>query len=280
MKNSISAIVSFALLLAACSEETEKVNLSFNPDGPTKMKGTYSFSVNQLKSGDVTSFSMDVAGYYGKTGDSKNFLEFRNENVKLEGNVKGNSVSAVAGQNDSLLENDVRLVALPVFFTKGKTFRSVYDAELNKLEEMQVSKGAFVDSTDSRVQMLLRYPTGDVKVGDSWERDIVLKAGNKMNCSAKYTLSKVSGDTAFIDVAGKITGNGESFGNKVSFDGKMSGAFSVSRTDGFPLTMDVNEEFNLKINGDTIPMIYTIKAKFDKLGKADAGLVSLKEHYK
>lgn len=274
MKTTLPIVAVVFILLTSCSGNTESsgesMKLSLSPAEGEQLRGNYTFSVNQLRSGDVTAFTIGVNGQFGKTADGKNYLEISNEQINLEGNIKGNKISAIAGQNDTLLENDIRLVALPVFTTLGKKYRAVFDGEMNKISEVQINEGAFVDSTESRVQFLLRYPAREIKVGDSWERDIILKAGNKMNCSAIYKLEKIQGDTAFITVDGKIYGNGESFGNSVSFKGKLKGAFMVKKNFGTPFSMDVTEEFNLHMNGDTIPMIYSIKAAFESQGNPSA----------
>jgi hypothetical protein len=251
------------MLLVSCGnkESDNEVMLSLHPDAGKKIKLNYVFSVSQLKSGDVTTFSMDLSGNYGKDEGNNTFMQLTNENVGLSGNVKGQAIEAVANGTDTL-ENEVRLVAMPVFNLAGKTFKSVFDPQFNRLAEFQVSNGNFVDSTESKVQMLLRYPEGKVTVGQTWERDIVIKTGNKMNCSAKYTLREIKGDSALISVEGKIYGKGQSFGNEISFDGKLNGNFNVNIKDGTPWSFELSEEFNLSMNEEKIPMNYTISARF------------------
>jgi hypothetical protein len=111
------------------------------------------------------------------------------------------------------------------------------------------------------MQFLLRYPGHEVRVGESWEKEIVVKSSNKMNCAAKYTLRDIAGEKATIDIAGTLSGGGDSFGNEFSIDGKISGTFVVDIKTGWPVTTDVTQEFTLSMGGNRIPMKYVISSK-------------------
>jgi hypothetical protein len=101
-------------------------------------------------------------------------------------------------------------------------------------------------------------------VGDTWEKEIIIKTGNKMNCHAKYTLTEVKGDTANISISGNLFGSGEKFGNAFSIDGKINGTFSVDIKTGIPIKTNTDQEFTLKMGGKDIPMKYNINVTFSK----------------
>ncbi len=262
MKKLLLFIPAIALLLISCGGNGEKnsgENIKFQLKPPAEMQEMYySFSVNQLKSGDITNFYIVTQTNGKQAADGKIELNSKNVAISLDGVVGGKNIKAEAGKNDSLA-TDVKLVAMPVFSLLNKQFVSVYNPYLRKEYEFQKSDSGFVDSTENRMQFFLSYPENEVTVGQSWVKDLVVKAGRKISCDATYTLTDVKGDTAWISVAGKLGGKGQSFGNDFSVDGNLKGNFKVRISNGWPIHSEINQEFNLLMNEDTIPMHYSIK---------------------
>lgn len=244
-------------------EETPgKIKLEFKPVSGKQIKMNYQFSVNQVASGDLTAFEIEMSGRAGTNENGEIVLDFKNEKIKMSGNISGKEVSGSASGPDSLT-GDAKLVALPIFTLEGNTYRSIYDIHLNKKNEVRINDGAIVDSTENKMQLLIRYPNQELAIGDTWDKEIVIKAGNKMNCSAKYTLKEIHGEFAVISMDGKLYGSGEKFGNEYSMDGKLTGTITVDITTGWPIDSDTHQEFILKMGGKDIPMKYDIKCKVE-----------------
>lgn len=257
------------LLLTGCGstnesikEETGKIKLEFKPVSGKQIKMNYKFSVNQVASGDITAFEIEMSGRGGTNEDDQIVLDLKNDKIKMSGNIQGTQVIGSASGPDSLT-GDAKLVALPVFTLEGNTYRSMYDVHLNKKSEVRISEGVIVDSTENKMQFLIRYPDQEIAVGDTWEKEIVIKAGNKMNCSAKYTLKEIHGDFAVISMEGKLYGGGEKFGNEFTMEGKLTGSITVDITTGWPIDSDTHQDFILKMNGKDVPMKYDIKCKVE-----------------
>lgn len=253
-------------LLSACSGDAPKekgmIKLEFNPEKGKEININYTFSVNSLSNGDVTTFEMLLSGLAIRNGDGTSTMELTNNKIKMNGAIQGVAVSGSASGPDSV-KGDASLVAMPVFAFQGKTFSSVLDPTFDKKSEVQLSAGAIVDSSENKMQILLRYPQHEIKVGDTWNKELLIKAGNKMNCSAVYTLNEIKGDTAIIGIAGKLSGAGESFGNEFTIDGKLTGNFIVNIHTGWPLDSDIIEEFTLKMGGKELPMKYSMRMKIE-----------------
>ena len=261
-----SSILSFAILFSCGNDKSKednnngKIMLAFNPIKGQNVKINYTFSVTQIVSGDITSFSILMSGKTDTTANGKIVAELKNDSISMHGTFQGKSAHGSANGGDSLT-GDAKLVALPVFSLIGKIYRSSFNKQLDKQTEVQIdANGAIIDSTEDKYQMLLRYPTQEVAVGDSWNKEIIIKTGNKMNCNAKYTLKEIHGDTAIISIEGKLFGNGEKIGNTFSIEGKIDGQFTVDIKTGWPLITDTNQDFTLKMGGKEIPMKYAIKS--------------------
>ncbi len=241
-------------------ENNGKIKLAFQPVKDKAVKINYSFSVNSVSSNSLTNFYMTLTGKGETAADGAVILNMKNENIKMDGTIQGNKVNGSAGGTDTLT-GDARLVSMPVFTLYGKTYRSSYDPGLNKKWEVQTDGEKIIDSTENKMQLLVRYPDKEVGVGDSWEKNLVIKAGNKMNCTAKYTLNEVKGDSAMISVEGKLYGKGESFGNEFTIDGTLKGTFTVDVATGWPLITNIDQQFILKLGDRSIPMKYAIKSE-------------------
>lgn len=180
----------------------------------------------------------------------------------MTGSIQGNKVSGSASGPDSLT-GDAKLVALSIFSLEGNSYRGMYDKFLNKKSEVRIADGTIVDSTENKMQFMIRYPNIEIGVGDSWEKEIEIKAGNKMNCSAKYILKEIKGDSAIISMDGKLIGGGEKFGNEFSMQGTLTGTITVSISTGWPILSDTHQNFILKMGGKEVPMKYDIKCRVE-----------------
>jgi len=257
------------LFIAGCNnssdapkENKDKIKLEFKPVPGKQVKLKYMFSVNQVASGDLTAFEMDITARGGTNENGDIILDMTNEKIKMDGTIQGKAVSGSASGPDSLT-GDAKLVALSVFSLEGNTYRSIYNNQLNKKSEVRIENGNIIDSTENKMQFLVVFPDKEIGVGEIWQKEIVLKSGNKMNCSATYTLKEIHEDLAVITIEGKLYGSGEKFGNEFSMEGKITGNITVDITTGWPITTDAHQDFILKMGGKDIPIKYDIKCNIE-----------------
>jgi len=261
MKNIFSIIV-ISLFLFSCGSSDNKgdtVTLQFNPKAGKALRVRYEFEVNSVSSQAVTRFVMLLNGKVVSTENNITLLELKNDSISLTGNIQGKEISANAHQTDSM-DSDTKLLSSSVFTFLNKTYRSAYSYQFDKKYDLQMEGETIVDSSENRLQFFVRYPINSVKVGDVWNAELLIKSGNKMNCSATYKLIELKDETATITVDGKLFGSGDSFGNTFTIDGNLTGTFKVDIKSGIPVSTDVHQEFTLKLGENTMPMKYTIRS--------------------
>jgi len=248
--------------LSGCSSEnaekkSDKINLSFHPDNNKPLKMNYEFAVNSITTGNMTRFVMALSGTSLIDSNDIATLIMQNDKISMNGVIGGKEVNFEAGTKDSI-PADVGMVLTPIFTLLHKKFQSSYDSRLNKLSEVCLREGG-IDSAENKMQLFIRYPDSAVAIGDSWNKELVIKAGNKMNCSAKYTLKEVKSNIATISMVGILTGKGESFGHDFTIDGEVTGTFTVDLKTGWPINTDIDQDFVLNLSGQKIQMKYAIK---------------------
>jgi hypothetical protein len=266
MKNALFFLPVFLFFLSCGSESNQsaddgKTKLQFRPFPSGKLKIDYKISVNNLSEGESTNYILKMSGKVD-TLNNQALLELKNDAISMKGVLFNKEVSAEAGSPEKLPDT-LHMVTAPVFSFLDKKFKSCYDQQLNKLWETQISDSGFVDSTENRFQIFLRYPQYGLAVGDSWEKDLVIKSGNKMNCAAKYTLKEIKGDKAVITVEGKLSGKAQSFGHDFVADGKLTGTFTVDIKTGWPLKSEVEQAFLLTMDGKESQFNYVISSEIN-----------------
>ena len=262
-------VLASLLLMAGCNnstdapkENTDKIKLAFKPVPGKQVRMKYAFSVNQVASGELTAFELDITARGGTNENGDIVVDMTNDKIRMSGTIQGVAVSGSASGPDSLT-GDAKLVALSVFTLEGNTYRSIYNSQLKKKSEVRMDKGAIVDSSENKMQFLVVYPDKEIGIGETWQKELVIKAGNKMNCSATYTLKELHEDFAIITIDGKLYGSGEKFGNEFSMEGKITGTITVDITTGWPIITDAHQDFILKMGGKDIPMKYDIKCNIE-----------------
>ena len=98
------------------------------------------------------------------------------------------------------------------------------------------------------------YPDGKIKVGDSWENDIVPLEDSEMIVHIKYTLLKVSRSQATIGIEGLLSGN-EVNGEEINLNGTTVGEMIVDKKTGMLITstIDLEMEMEMEQAGVKIP---------------------------
>jgi hypothetical protein len=259
-------VLIFTLFASACGGDhkdngSDKVKLALDPGKDLPLKMSYEFIVNALTTSQTTRFVMDISGTAATHAADNIEMNLQNNAITMEGTIGGRQLKFAAGTSDSV-PNDVAMVLTPFFSLHNKKFKSVYDYRMNKISEVMV-RDSSMDSAENKMQFFLRYPDSAVSVGDSWNRELEIKRNNKMNCSAKYTLTEVKDGKGTITIDGKLTGSGESFGHEFTIDGGLKGTFTVDLKTGIPLMTDITEEFTLDLDGRKVQMKDQIKHKVE-----------------
>jgi hypothetical protein len=98
------------------------------------------------------------------------------------------------------------------------------------------------------------YPDAKVSVGDTWEKEIYANESSDKKFHAKYTLLKLSGKQATIDIDGTITANSTDEMD-LKMNGSLKGEMVVDVKTGWLIESKINQELELDIeqNGQKFP---------------------------
>jgi hypothetical protein len=98
------------------------------------------------------------------------------------------------------------------------------------------------------------YPKGDIKVGETWERNIKPLKDSEMRVFMKYTLLKITKKQVIISLDGTLSGNVVD-GTEVKLDGTTGGELIVDRNTGMLVnsTMDIDLTIEIEQQGMKIP---------------------------
>ncbi len=261
----MKTLLTFITLLSICFYGCDpggpmdgKLSLKFQPAQNSRVKMNYDFMINSPTTGNKTAFKIELSGIAAFATNGEIVLRLKNDHISMDGIVEGKPVSLVAGNDDSI-STELKMVIGSVFSLLNKEFVSTYDVKLNKTSEVVLNDSTGTDKSENRMQFFLRYPDSAVKVGDTWQKELIIKSGNKMNCSATYTLKELQDSIAVISITGILSGEGETFGHAFSIDGKLNGTFRVDLVSGWPLRTEVNQDFTLSVQEKKILMQYEIR---------------------
>ncbi|NQU32927.1 MAG: hypothetical protein HQ521_06805 [Bacteroidetes bacterium] len=93
------------------------------------------------------------------------------------------------------------------------------------------------------------YPDGKIKIGDSWENDIVPLKDSEMKVHVKYTLLKTTRKQAVIVIEGILTGN-EVQGVEMQLNGTTVGKMTVDRATGMLISSTIDLEMAMEMEKD------------------------------
>ena len=93
------------------------------------------------------------------------------------------------------------------------------------------------------------YPDGKIKIGDSWENDIVPLKDSEMKVHVKYTLLKTTRKQAVIGIEGVLTGN-EIQGVEMQLSGTTVGEMTVDRATGMLISSTIDLEMAMEMEKD------------------------------
>lgn len=103
--------------------------------------------------------------------------------------------------------------------------------------------------------MFAPFPEGEVKSGDSWDKEAEIKSANgPMNIKAKYTVDKITADEVTLTVDGDITGDMEGGGQSIQMSGKMSGTMVIDRKEGWTSSVKMLQDISMTMMGQNVNM--------------------------
>jgi len=82
----------------------------------------------------------------------------------------------------------------------------------------------------------------EVKVSDSWVKNIILITKAPVKFSNMYTLKKITGDSAYVEIQSMVSTAITSKGDNVYLKGKQQGEAILLYTTGMPYKYDTNLE--------------------------------------
>lgn len=261
MKKLFFVFAASALVFSSCGGEKkdEGIRLTFNPEKSKEVKSTYEFTVVSGSNGETIHFTIQMSGSAQKNEEGNIVLSLKNDNISMNGTLSGKQIAFDAAHMDSVPDS-LRKVTNSVFSLYNKTFRGIYDERMNKISESIVQDGSGTkDSAENKMQFFIRFPDTTITPGYSWERELVIKSGNKMNCSARYTIKEIKDGKAVVTMEGKLTGDGETFGYAFNIDGALTGTIVVDIATGWAIDTDIKQQFTLEMEGQKTPMEFNIK---------------------
>lgn len=112
------------------------------------------------------------------------------------------------------------------------------------------------------------YPDKPVKVGDSWNKNLVKDISNmKMNIDTKYTVKEIKDAVVILETKGVIKSSGSDSITTVKMDmgGDMNGTMEIDRSSG--MAQKGNMDMSIKITMQGMPKPMDMKANIIIEGK-------------
>jgi hypothetical protein len=119
------------------------------------------------------------------------------------------------------------------------------------------------------------YPDKPVKLGDSWITTTTIESTYILHSVNTYTLNKIDGNNAVLDVASKLSTNGaqkmETNGMEmnITLDGGQKGTMIVDIASGIAVSSQLEQALKGKIEvmGNEVPMTVSTKSKMNSVKK-------------
>lgn len=103
------------------------------------------------------------------------------------------------------------------------------------------------------------YPENAVAVGDSWEKDIEPLKTSDMKFHAKYTVLKLSGSEAVLQLDGTITANKmQDVEADMNLNGEQKGEVTIDLKTGWLIKSEIEQNLKLDIEQDGVKFPATI----------------------
>jgi len=272
-------------IFLSCSAYGQKAyTLKFNPANGSKYDAVTSIKTKTFQNvmGQDIEFNMDydVNMSYNIAAEGANKkLRMTYDRLKMKMDAMGQVVNMDSSDPDSSNVASKAFRAL-----KGQTVEVVLnpDGKVVKVEgseeilqklgademQKQAMKGVLGEDVMNSLmeQSFGFYPDKPVKAGDSWTSTVTLKSPYIISATSTYTLAKVEGKKAFIDIVGglhtdstsKLTVNGIEM--DLDLTGDVSGNTEVDIETGMPLTTTIRQTLkgNIEVQGQKIPMASNI----------------------
>lgn len=280
LKTSAAAMLAAAALFTSCKSGDGKGNTAANGGAvelkfnlPEGSKYLYSTDIKQQTSTmgqSMTNNMLMEFTYDVKAAENNNKqLAVTYTRMKMDMNGMGQTMSY--DSNDSAKANP-NMKALNNMIGKSFTTTVAPNGSIVKVEGIEGLAPAGTPGMDAEAmkQMMQTsfniFPDKPVKVGESWTKTSDMNMQMmKMKMDTKYTLKKVDGDKATIEMDGKIsTGAGtEVQGMKLDLNGTQTGTMEVEIATGQAVSGDIKQiiKGKMQAGGQEIPMDVTSEIK-------------------
>ena len=283
MKKPVLLIVS--LFVVAMCHAQKAYKLAFAP--PNGDKYDITSTVNSQISENIMGQEIDIQLNYMvsmlyeiiASGPNKK-LSMTYQKVKMDLDAMGHEMS-LNSENDALKSLEGQVVSA-VVTPDGKVLEiEGADGIIDKvsIDEKQKKTLEGYLGKESLRSMLSQsfgfYPEKPVKAGDSWSSSIELQYPYAMKATSHYTLQKVEGKTAFINILGKMQTDSSSTMKmndmelKIDITGDIKGICEVDIDTGMPLVTRMTQTLkgNIELMGQKVPLISTIESTMQAVKK-------------
>lgn len=271
MKYTVIMAVSATMVLASCGGEEKKedakkdgVVLTFNPEAGKTYEMVYTNKTTIDSVTDNTFFTVEMVNKVADVKNEKIYIESYCKNAKLDAIVEGKPVQ-VDASNTSGTDNNVLLVAGRYFVYYHQTALFEYDKQGRKLSEQFKNADTIpaLQEAGARIQLLGRYTTNALNVGDNWETELEIKIGDKKIDNAVFTVKEINEKEVLLDIKGYIDGKGVQYGKDFTMRGSFTGEMTVDRKTGWQNNTAFHLQYVREMEGNkmTIHQEVTYKLK-------------------
>jgi hypothetical protein len=145
------------------------------------------------------------------------------------------------------------------------------EAEVMEDIRMQISEQFNEEMLKANMEQGFRfYPDKPIKKGESWNVVQTMKSGLPMIIDTKYTLSKISGNTAYVNVDAKISADTteQHFMGQITMDGKQTGKLEINIPTGLTTKGNLKQDINMKMTAMGMEMPAKLTSEIVIEGKA------------
>ena len=275
------SILGVVLLWVSMANAQKAYNLKFNPANGSRYGVVMNTTTKMLQ--DIMgqqmemNMNMDINATYNISDEASNKkMSMTYDTMKMLMEVMGKKIVMNSNDADTSKEQNKVLRSMigktisVILSPQGKVLKvegaeDIIKGLAGKPAQQEAMKGVFgEEALKSSIEQSFRfYPDKPVKVGDKWMAQVQLNQGFSVNGNYNYTLSKVEGKKAFIDVTGTLLTDSTSKliknGMEMIADlaGDMTGTMEVDIDSGMPLTADMQVKLkgNMEVMGQKVPLV-------------------------
>lgn len=172
--------------------------------------------------------------------------------------------SAIVGKSFTMkVDEEGKVLEVSGFREMMQSMADSMGLDEEKKQTMMASlKDQFNDETvkSQFEQVFTIFPNKEIKVGDSWEKNLSMGGKMPAKYSTTYKVKEIEGDHVTLTSKTRIEGSGE-----MDISGDQDGTLIVDSKSGLVVNADFDQTMDIKVQG----MTFTMKGKGKIKGKAN-----------